>query len=64
MLADYAKVALALILDPSGGLFSDAARPGQRPFSYWAQTCPSRIGIRDENRCFRHQVMGWTPPLT
>ena len=34
MLAGYAAVALALILDPSGGLFSDAARPGQRPFSY------------------------------
>ena len=28
VLAGYAKVALALILDPSGGLFSDAARPG------------------------------------
>ena len=27
----YAAVALALILDPSGGLFSDAARPCQRP---------------------------------
>ena len=26
-LAGYARVALALILDPSGGLFSDAARP-------------------------------------
>ena len=31
MLAGYAAVALALILDPSGGLFSDAARPCQRP---------------------------------
>ena len=31
MLVGYAKVALALILDPSGGLFSDAARPCQRP---------------------------------
>ena len=30
-LAGYAAVALALILDPSGGLFSDAARPCQRP---------------------------------
>ena len=27
----YATVALASILDPSGGLFSDAARPCQRP---------------------------------
>ena len=27
MLAGYATVALALILDPSGRLFSDAARP-------------------------------------
>ena len=26
-----ASVALALILDPSGGFFSDAARPCQRP---------------------------------
>ena len=31
VLAGYAAVALALILDPSGGLFSDAARPCQRP---------------------------------
>ena len=31
MLAGYAAVALALILDTSGGLFSDAARPCQRP---------------------------------
>ena len=31
VLAGYAAVALASILDPSGGLFSDAARPCQRP---------------------------------
>ena len=31
VLAGYAAVALALILDPSGGFFSDAARPCQRP---------------------------------
>ena len=31
VLAGYAAVVLALILDPSGGLFSDAARPCQRP---------------------------------
>ena len=29
--AGYATVALASILDPSGGLFSDVARPCQRP---------------------------------
>ena len=31
VLAGYAAVALALILDTSGGLFSGAARPCQRP---------------------------------
>ena len=31
VLAGYAAVALALILGTSGGLFSDAARPCQRP---------------------------------
>ena len=31
VLAGYAAVALALILDPSCGLFYDAARPCQRP---------------------------------
>ena len=50
VLAGYAKVALASILDPSGGLFSDAARPGQCPFSYWAQTWHSKIAIRDESQ--------------
>ena len=34
MLAGYAAVARASILGLSGGLFSAAARPGQRPFSY------------------------------
>ena len=34
MLARYAAVALASILGLPGGLFSAAARPGQRPFSY------------------------------
>ena len=57
MLAGYATVVLASILDPSGGLFSDAARPGQCPFSYWAQTWHSKIEIRDEYRCFRHEVL-------
>ena len=32
--ACYAAIALASILGLSGGLFSAAARPGQRPFSY------------------------------
>ena len=31
VLAGYATVVLASILDPSGGLPSDAARPGQCP---------------------------------
>ena len=50
VLAGYAAAALALILDRSGGLFSDATRPGQRPFPYLAQTWHSKIGIRDEYR--------------
>ena len=50
VLAGYATVALASILDPSGGLFSDAARPGQCTFSYWAQTWHSKIAIRDESQ--------------
>ena len=44
------RVALASILDPSGGLFSDAARPCQRPAPPLAQTWHSKIEIRDENR--------------
>ena len=51
VLAGYAAVALALILDPSGGLFSDAARPYQRPAPpLLAQTWHSKIEIRDQNR--------------
>ena len=51
VLAGYAAVALALILDPSGGLFSDAARPCQRPAPPpLAQTWHSKIEIRDQNR--------------
>ena len=34
-------------------LFPPPAWPGQRPLLYLAQTCPSEIEIRDENRCFR-----------
>ena len=50
VLAGYATVALASMLDPSGGLFSDTVRPGQRLFSYFAQTWHSKIAIRDETR--------------
>ena len=50
MLAGYATVALASMLDPSGGLFSDAVRPGQRPLPPLAQTWHSKIEIRDETR--------------
>ena len=50
MLARYAAVAQVSILGLSGGLSSAAARAGQRPFSYWAQTWHSKIEIRDENR--------------
>ena len=49
--AGYAAVALALILDPSCGLFSDAARALSATRSPpLAQTWHSKIGIRDENR--------------
>ena len=50
MLARYAKVAQVSILGLSGGLSSAAARPGQRQFSYWAQTWHSKIEIRDQSR--------------
>ncbi len=50
MLACCAAVATTSILGLSGGLLSATARPCQRPFSYLAQRCPSKIGIRDENR--------------
>ena len=50
VLARYAEVAQVSILGLSGGLSSAAARPGQRPFSYWAQTWHSKIEIRDEYR--------------
>ena len=51
VLAGYAAVALALILDPSGGLFSDAARPGQRPAPLWRKrgTRKSRLETKTEN---------------
>ena len=51
VLAGYATVALASILDPSGGLFSDAARPGQCPFSYWRKrgTRKSRLETNPKN---------------
>ena len=50
--ACYAAVALALILDPSGGLFSDAARPCQRPAPpLWCKrgTRKSRLETKTEN---------------
>ena len=51
VLAGYAAVALALILDPSGGLFSDAARPLSATRSPpLAQTWHSKIEIRDQYR--------------
>ena len=50
VLAGYAAVALALILDPSGGLFSDAARPCHRdPLPLlWRQTWHSKSSKRLE----------------
>ena len=51
-LAGYATVALASILDPSGGLFSDAARPCQRPAPpLWRErgTRKSRLETKTEN---------------
>ena len=48
VLARYATVAPAS--RPPGGLFSAAARPGQRPLPSLAQTWHSKIRIRDESR--------------
>ena len=51
MLAGYATVALASMLDPSGGLFSDTLYgPVSGPLPPLAQTWHSKIEIRDENR--------------
>ena len=52
VLAGYATVALASILDRSGGLFSDAARPCQRPAPpLWRKrgTRKSRLETNTEN---------------
>ena len=52
VLAGYAAVALALILGTSGGLFSDAARPCQRPAPpLWRKrgTRKSRLETNSEN---------------
>ena len=52
VLAGYAAVALALILGTSGGLFSDAARPCQRPAPpLWRKrgTRKSRLETNTEN---------------
>ena len=54
VLAGYAAVALALILDLSGGLFSDAARPCQRPAPpLWRKrgTRKSRLETKTEGIC-------------
>ena len=54
VLAGYAAVALALILDPSGGLFSDAARPCQRaapPLWRKRGTRKSRLETKTESNC-------------
>ena len=46
VLAGYAEVALALILDPSCGLFSDAARPCRRPASpLWRKRGTRKSGL-------------------
>ena len=51
MLAGYATVALALILDPSGGAsFPTLHGPISGPLLPLAQTWHSKIGIRDEYR--------------
>ena len=51
VLAGYAAVALALILDPSCGLFSDCRTALSATRSPpLAQTWHSKIEIRDENR--------------
>ena len=52
MRAGYAAVALALILDPSGGLFSDAARPlsaTRSPLLRKRGTRKSRLETKTEN---------------
>ena len=51
MLVGYAKVALALILDPSGGLFSAARTALSAARSpIWRKRGTRKIEIRDENR--------------
>ena len=46
VLAGYAAVALALILDPSCGLFSDAARPCRRPAPpLWSKRGTRKSGL-------------------
>ena len=46
VLAGYAAVALALILDPSCGLFSDAARPCRRPAApLWRKRGTRKSGL-------------------
>ena len=46
VLAGYAAVALALILDPSCGLFSDAAQPCRRPAApLWRKRGTRKSGL-------------------
>ena len=67
VLAGYAAVALALILDPSGGLFSDAARPCQRPAPLlWRKrgTRKSRLETNTENEASSALLARlWCPPI-
>ena len=59
VLAGYAAVALALILGTSGGLFSDAARPCQRP-------APRKVKIlmrlRNMSTTLRHSQAAFSEP--
>ena len=36
----------------------------QAPRGYPRTSCAFYLFIRAHRRCLRHQVMGWTPPLT
>ena len=60
VLAGYATVALASILDPSGGLFSDAARPCQRPAP---PSCPkTQTNSRLARRAVSIVITPWRAP--
>ena len=57
VLAGYAAVALALILDLGRPLFRRCTALSATRSPPLAQTWHSKIEIRDENRCFRNQVL-------